>query len=630
MNIAYQAASLIVYFVILVCWLIPKKLDLKGSFIFILMLVISGLTIITDAFTCYAIANNLFNTQTLKILMKVYLVLLVSLSYMEFAYLINKAVPDKLKFAFAKFSILAPVIDAVLIFIFDIEIAPLKNGIEVVGNAVYAAYGCACIYLFLLLLVLVLTRKSMNKWYRVCFITSAVVWSTAAILQYFLTSMGHMSVAFVCSLAAIFLFIENPTNYINLEYDCFKNNYLYTYINKLCRLGIKGVYILLNIEPINKTQSYDEKTDRLKKDIIKKCNHHKHLKVFINEMGMIGFVSRNYAKTDDYIEELNSYINEFTSIGENSNDYRFRIVSCSGVHLFKHADEIVLMVNRVMADLSMKADNYITKEITEKEILVEREEEEVKNEIIKALDEDRLEAFVQPIYSTEHKKIISAEALARIRKNDGSIMLPYQFIPVSEKTGLDIPLGYRMIEKICQLLSDPIKGRMFEYVDINLSISQCEQADMASKIIGIVQRYNLPSNRINLEITESGFVDKMAIINKNIRLLTGYGFGFSLDDFGSGESNLDYLVKMPVDYLKLDMHMIWAYFENERAKKTVKTIIKISHEMGLKVIAEGVETKEQLDELVAQKVDYVQGYYFYKPMAINDYYEIVKKQEQDN
>lgn len=625
---AYHAASFFAYIVILLCWLIPKKLDIKGSIVFIAMLVITGLIVALDGFLDIIFINDLFSNFAKELLMKIYLSFLVIATYMEFAYLVNKAVNSNLKYIIAKYSIISPILDVILIFIFNIDIVLLANGgVDVTGNSLYAAYGCAIIYLLLILVILFFEKTSVNKWYRICFITSAVVWTIAASMQYFLNTMGHMPVALVCSLAAIFLFIENPTNYINMEYNCFKNNYLFSYLDKLCKNGTKGVYILLNVESVNKTSSFDEKVEKLKKDIIKKCSNHNYLKVFINELGMIAFVSRNYSKADEYFDEINGYINEFISIGDNGSEYRFRTVGCRNVHMFKHADELILMVGRLMDDLTMKADNNIYREIVEKEILAEREEITVRNEIFKALDEDRLEAFVQPIYSTEHKRVISAEALARIRKTDGSLMLPYQFIPVSEKTGLDIPLGYRMIEKICQLLSDPVKGKLFQYVDINLSISQCEQPDMASKIIGIVQKYNLASNRINFEITESGFVDKMEIINRNVKLLTSYGFGFSLDDFGSGESNLDYLVKMPVDYLKLDMHMIWAYFENERAKKTVKTIIKISHEMGLKVIAEGVETKEQLDELVEQKVDFVQGYYFYKPMAVDEYAKIAKDKE---
>ena len=114
-------------------------------------------------------------------------------------------------------------------------------------------------------------------------------------------------------------------------------------------------------------------------------------------------------------------------------------------------------------------------------------------------------------------------------------------------------------------------------------------------------------------------------VKSDWKLYKGIGYGCDEDDFGNGESNLDYLVKLPVDYLKLDMSMIWAYFKNDNAKKTLLSIFKIAHEMNLKVVAEGVETKEQFEELEQRGIDFIQGYYFYKPMSIIDYDNSLKK-----
>lgn len=618
--LTFQLSALLLFISIVVCWLLLKKINVNNYKIFNSLLVVTGVSIVLDMIPTYLSSENIVNETVQQYIFKAFLIFLVFTAYLYFSYLISKSISAKYIVKYSQYSIYAPIIDGILIIFLPISINQTSTGLDITGEAMICAYACAFVYVLLIIVLLIFAKKRINRWYRICFIAEAILWTTAVIVQFLIQQTGVISIAFACSIASVFIFAENPLNYTNLNYNCFKNNYLSTYLNNVCNTNDDCYVMAISIENETTFNSDYETVESYKRNIIKEFNNIKSFKTFINENEEIFAICENNNKYDQIKEYFENLLKDISS---NDDQIKTQLIVCKNVKLFNHSDDAIFYIEKVINNFANVKEPFISYEISDEEIFNSNKEETIKEEIVKALDNDRLEAFVQPIYSVAKQKVVAAESLARIRNRDGSFMLPYQFIPVSEKCGLDIQIGYRMIEKVCKYLADPATSSLFESIDINLSIAQCEQADLANRIITMTQSYNVAPNRINFEITESGFINEMSNIEKNIKLLTKYGFGFSLDDFGSGESNLDYLVKMPVKYIKLDMHMIWAYFENERARKVVKSVIKISHDMNLKVIAEGVETKEQLDELSNQGVDFIQGYYIYKPMQISDYIRIV-------
>jgi EAL domain-containing protein (putative c-di-GMP-specific phosphodiesterase class I) len=242
-----------------------------------------------------------------------------------------------------------------------------------------------------------------------------------------------------------------------------------------------------------------------------------------------------------------------------------------------------------------------------------------------ALKDDRVEVFYQPIYSFAKKRFTSAEALVRIRRTDGSIIPPGLFIPVAEETGLVAKLGERVFEKTCQFIKDnKLHYYGVDYIEVNLSVVQCENKALAKMYIDIMQRYNVSPSFINLEITESASIVRRKTLLDNMKALIDYGVSFSLDDFGNGESNLNYIVDLPIEIVKFDKDMTQAYFENDKAKHVLRAVTEMIHGMELKVVAEGVETREQLKTLEGLGIDYIQGYYFSKPVEASEYLEFLR------
>ena len=156
-------------------------------------------------------------------------------------------------------------------------------------------------------------------------------------------------------------------------------------------------------------------------------------------------------------------------------------------------------------------------------------------------------------------------------------------------------------------------------------VIQCESKNLADNYIEIIDRYQIDPKLINLEITESASVVMKNILLNNMQALISHGISFSLDDFGNGQSNLNYIVDMPVKIIKFDRNMTKAYFESEKARFVLQATMNMIHEMNLKVVAEGVETAEQLMEFQKIGIDYIQGFYFAKPLKQAEFLKFIKE-----
>lgn len=270
-----------------------------------------------------------------------------------------------------------------------------------------------------------------------------------------------------------------------------------------------------------------------------------------------------------------------------------------------------------------KADSVCTFKKEDYEKL--KEQQATKKMIEEALHDNRVEIFLQPIYSASKQKFVSAEVLARIIEKDGTVIPPYKFIDVAERTGLISKVEDMVFEKACQVIKDyNLWDLGLEYIEINLSVKKGETNKLHEKYRVVLEKYNVEPSRINLEITETASISAKENLLKNMNTMIEEGIKFSLDDFGSGESNLNYIIEMPVSIVKFDKDMIQGYFTNPKAKAVVLGTIGMLHSLNLKVVAEGVEEKEQLDEMLALGVDYIQGYYFSKPIPKKDFVQFIR------
>ena len=242
-----------------------------------------------------------------------------------------------------------------------------------------------------------------------------------------------------------------------------------------------------------------------------------------------------------------------------------------------------------------------------------------ESELVEAIKKDEFELFYQPIVSLENKNVEMAEALLRWKK-DGKYIPPLEFIPLIEKLGLIKEVGMMVMDKAFRFIKE---NDLKIKISINVSTKQIK-SNFTNEVIELVKKYNIDPSLIIFEITESVFMENMNLVIEHINRLNEYGIKFEIDDFGTGYSSLAYLKKLPIISLKIDRMFIKDLPQNEEDASITRAIISMSHSLGKKVIAEGVETKEQLEFLINQDCDYIQGFYFSKPLPSSEFLEYLK------
>ena len=237
----------------------------------------------------------------------------------------------------------------------------------------------------------------------------------------------------------------------------------------------------------------------------------------------------------------------------------------------------------------------------------------------RALDENQVEVFLQPVMDSHTRRLAAAEALARIRDAEGRIIPPGLFIPIAEKGGYINRLGEQVFEKTCAFIHDnDIRAMGMGWINVNLSPVQCMQQDLAERFREILERYRVSAELIHLEITEQSMID-YSQLRRQIVALKNLGFQFVLDDYGSGYSNLTRVKHYPFVNIKLDMEVVWDYFRDRDS--LLPPIVQGFRQMNLSITAEGIENEEMADVLTEIGSDYLQGYLFSKPLPMDEFLE---------
>ncbi len=244
-----------------------------------------------------------------------------------------------------------------------------------------------------------------------------------------------------------------------------------------------------------------------------------------------------------------------------------------------------------------------------------------------ALEQGQFQVKLQPKYKAAGGLFTDAEALVRWCHPEWGMQSPAVFIPLFERNGFITKLDQYVWEKVCQMMQQWDKEGL-EPVNISINVSRADvyNVNLVDTLLDLVKRYNIAPKRLHLEITESVYTESPEDIIQNVTRLREKGFVVEMDDFGSGYSSLNMLNRMPMDILKLDMQFIRTEMEMPESRRTLRYIIGLAHWLNLSVVAEGVETKEQLEHLRNLGCDYIQGYYLAKPMDPADFEELFRQQ----
>ena len=239
-----------------------------------------------------------------------------------------------------------------------------------------------------------------------------------------------------------------------------------------------------------------------------------------------------------------------------------------------------------------------------------------------AVKNKEFEVFLQPKYSISNNQIIGSEALVRWKHSQKGYLSPGIFIPIFERNGFITELDYYVNDEVCKMIQGWIKeGKEVYPVSVNVSRYNLYDSELLQRIESLVEKYQVPTNLIEFEITESAFVNERENLSVFTHKLREKGFRVLIDDFGSGYSALNSLKDMEIDVLKIDMQFLPIDSTDVKATTILKAVVEMANNLNLDTIVEGVETMEQVNLLKSLKCDKVQGYYFDKPMTVKAYRE---------
>ncbi|NEQ43394.1 MAG: EAL domain-containing protein [Leptolyngbya sp. SIOISBB] len=237
-----------------------------------------------------------------------------------------------------------------------------------------------------------------------------------------------------------------------------------------------------------------------------------------------------------------------------------------------------------------------------------------------ALERDEFEVWYQPKYSLSQGRIVGAEALIRWQHPETGYISPGKFIPLSEETGLIVPIGDWVLKTVCSQTAKWLhSGQPVVAIAVNLSSVQLNQADLAQRIQTILTDTHLPPEHLELEVTETALMQDIEPAIALLHDLKDLGVRIAIDDFGTGYASLSYLQKLPIDILKIDTSFVRNIHENATNQSILRHVIAMAHELDLKVIAEGIETEIEMHTLKGFGCDLIQGYWVGTPMDATEF-----------
>ncbi|MBE5909704.1 MAG: EAL domain-containing protein [Pseudobutyrivibrio sp.] len=326
--------------------------------------------------------------------------------------------------------------------------------------------------------------------------------------------------------------------------------------------------------------------------------------------------SNELDKADGYLSKIVERFNNLWDIYDNSfklNASVFKAVIPEQIH--SH-EEIAYIADSIIPQ-------SVISEHGEIEWITRRSE--IERAIKNSINNQKFEVFYQPTFCGDGKVLHGAEALVRMHDENVGDISPEEFIPIAEQIGFVDQIDDFVLHQVCQLIQTGVlEKNNLDCINVNLSVVQCLRPGFFNHIIAIVDQYKVKHSSINFEITESVGAENYSVLSKVAHQLKGAGFSLSMDDYGTGYSNVEGIFSLDFDIVKIDKSILWNAMRAERGRVILENSINMVHGLGCKVLVEGVETDNQIHELQKYGVDYFQGYYFSEPLSKKEFLEYIK------
>lgn len=630
-NIYTQCCGIVLLIVLAWFYQHQKKLHLNTGKAFFLTLLVALVSITMDALSIVTICNmDKLPLLFVELVCKTYLVSLVAMALSAVCYICTDIYSKRLQYyKVVNANFVLGILMTILIYCLPISIYhEHASGVAYTyGPSVLMAYIAAVIYLLMNLVFLVWKKDVIRVSRRKAMLFWMIIWIGAALIQFLHNELLIVGFAAAVGIMVLYIKLENPEVNLDRQTGLFNQTALTRYMRQLSYRSRHFSLVLLVLEhSFYKNISRESET--------------------VAEMEMINFITAVpgtmafktagdeimllYETPEEAEHALHLLRKRFeTGWGKDASVFQRPFwIYLPDSTLIKDVKDLTYLIKHVRQNSKELIDNGFL-QIDEKLAKDMYYAQEMEGVIFNAIEQNWITVYYQPIYSNKEDCFTSAEALVRITDEDGRVVPPYDFVWIAEKNGMMLRLGEVIFEKVCQFIQRENPAQYgIRYIEVNLSAIQCAYERFADNYIAIMERYGVRPNFINLEITETAAMGAKKIVLANMQKLIDYGVSFSLDDFGTGQSNLNYIVDMPVQIVKFDRTMINSYFENGKAKYVMDAAMHMIQGMELEIVAEGIETKEQYDTMRALDISYIQGYYFSKPIPEQEFLKFIKAKSE--
>ena len=619
MNIELQCCALFILFTMLVMFHREKKLDLMNRKLFQRALYACFACIVFDILSIVFINMSVydgFNPDITGIVCKLYIMLLGFQGYFAYLYASTNLLPrDKAWSKNARiFYHVIFTVGELLMLILPIDFTANGRIVYSFGPSTYVAYLLSTVYISSTIFITMYYRKVMPGRRFTAMLLWQGIWLLAAIIQFIEPQLLLVGFASAFGMVILYIQLENPSEYIDASTGLFTADALSVYVHDQYKFGKQFSMFTAKIHYLTNYVDYSmEQTavTRTAKALVNlgpepafRIDDDTFCVLYDDKERMFERAAE-IKRLKDSVTDLpakGTYLLIPDSLIVNGPDEFFRFL-----HTYLESEQEILI-----------ADEDMVSKL--------RDQNRVKGLIDEALREDRVEVFYQPILDVGASRFKAAEALVRIRQKNGEIVAPGEFISIAEENGQIIQLGKRVLEKTCELLSKKEAQQYgLEQIEINVSAAQFDHENPEKLVTEFIEKYHIDPSQINLEITETAAGKNKTIMIQNMEKLIDKGVSFSLDDFGTGRSNIDYFVNMPVRTIKFDYTFTRGFFDNEKIKHVLTGMLDIIHKMNLSVVVEGIETKEQMEVMKSMGVEFIQGFYYSRPIPENEFMEFLRQ-----
>lgn len=637
--IHYDVAALMVTLVVAGHFAIKKSVPSRQASMFAWVLGLATLANALDLCTIYTIENpNTIPLWANSLLNMFYLLTFNAIPAFYYSYLISWTKKKNEWTPVHYFRILSPYCISILLilsspftkFIFYFN----EDGVYQRGPGLFTLYLIVIYYMICAILQVIIHRATLARAQKIIVIVFISSSFCAIILQQAIPNLLIIHLAIAISAVIMYLSLQNPENYYNQQFGIY-NRVAFNEMYETYTSRGKSFYIIgLQVEGlifINETHGMGAGNMLLKQIAeyllsINGSNYAFHL------AGTKFTIMKPHNIHNDptkLIGELQQRFKEGFWVNgiKCTPSLSLCLLECEGdtIDLEDVLDMITYSLQEAASD-STTSFILATNEILESG----RKESRLIQLMKKALHEGRFEVYYQPIYSVKDKRFTMAEALIRLKDDEGKFISPDEFIPLAEKNGLILEIGEYVFREVCRFTTtEKLSSYGLKSVDVNLSAVQCMQRQLHSKLTEIMDEFDVDYKFISLEITETAAVMSSDTLRFNMDELIGKGINFSLDDYGTGFSNMATIIEYPFHTIKIDKSLVWSAMEKPKSLLALKHSIHMVKDMDMELVAEGVETLEQTNMLKDMGCDYFQGYYYSKPLPAKDFLRLLASQKSE-